>query len=92
MSPRTEPVVILPYEGRETLAEAQKRMDKEIVLVQGIPNPRVLDAVAAEELMPQMLDASARFDMQMTAVENGVEIARSSVQTEIRNILPAAKN
>jgi hypothetical protein len=30
--------------------------------------------------------------MQMTAVENGVEIARSSVQTEIRNILPAAKN
>merc|ERR1719506_1019679 len=54
-SPRTKPVVLLPYEGRETLAEAQKRMDKEIVLVQGIPNPRVLDAVAAEELMPQML-------------------------------------
>jgi hypothetical protein len=37
-------------------------------------------------------DGRARFDMQMTAVENGVEIARSSVQTEIRNILPAAKN
>ena len=52
-------VVSEKYKTPEQTQQAFARAaNGETVILTGIPNPRVLDAVAAEELMPKMLDSS----------------------------------
>jgi predicted acyl esterase/SAM-dependent methyltransferase len=56
------------YSSPQQVQQARARADSgETVVLTGIPNPRVLDAVAAEELMPKMLDSNVATLKEMIA-------------------------